>query len=346
MYTYANQYSYPLVSSLRYDGDVNMSLIQTLTQAIIFITAYELSVRYGEVPDLSYDNYLTDFHTFTGHNCSDMINECVCDLRNYTFDSDTNESYDIETRVIVASVAKSKTDFTALVQVFKKSTLNTETIGPMGGIPCGGDFSPDYWPSVEDPSCEETYRGPVDESACGAPSEDSSESETIECEYYLIVNGTKLHTFKTDDGSNCDSYYEGAGYGFIRKWDEPRWIMIGTTLGRRSCNPEDMFDAPTDLNTVTYQLWDDLSMEKLDEVEFDYVDPGAPFLAALDRWEDGYQANWHNVTDKNGNTILAPNGQPVICSGHFRCFRSIETGERVNSKYSKTNEPQVWPMDF
>lgn len=85
---------------------------------------------------------------------------------------------------------------------------------------------------------------------------------------------------------------------------------------------------------VKYQLWNSETLEKIAEVDFDPIVPTEEFFNGLDRWEEGYQANWHNIPDESqeGGLMLGPDGEPLICSGHFRCFKVTTETDKVKTK--------------
>jgi len=279
-YTYADQWSYSWIGSMRYRGDGNNENIWS-------------GVEYKVVQDArgwyTYDAALTweNFSDQLGYDLSQFPQSEGTVLSTGSLNYSWNVNADNDFYTILASVAENPIKYAAIVK-----TVNEYHDQDMTGVlhtACGQQHSPRYYlgqPGVSTPNCY------VELSDTGA--------EYGNCVIYLEVNGQKLHTFYSSD-----TFLSEVDWAFIRWWEDAGWIALNVLPG----------------SAVIYQLWDDTGLTMLAEGTFDYVQPSDEFLATVEI-EEGHRVNWHNVPG-----IIGPDEEPVICSGHFRCFKVLEMSD-------------------
>jgi len=301
-YTYADQWSYPWIESMRYQGDGSDVNIWTGWEYKTAIDArdwysYPLTLHWDNFSDqLSYDPVQTEWA---------VLNYGEGD---YSWNIDTDNTY----CTIIASVAENASKYAAIIESgdyvrgwHREVTFHTA---------CGKTFSPQLYagqPGVDNSNC--FFSGSTD-----THTYDNYES-------YLEVNGQRLHTFASGSTGH-EGGHEGVGWAFIRWWEDANWIALNVSLAERyEPNPE---LGHGEVSSVIYQLWDDIALTMLAEVTFNPVIPsdaffaGAGLLSEAGYTAEGFQANWHNVPGING-----PDEEPVICSGHFRCFKVLEMSD-------------------
>jgi len=311
-YTYKDQWSYPFIDSMRHFADA--SILDSLSR-IEYMAMLDARAWYEYPSVLTWDGFLDEI----GYNPNSSPYSLFTDQRTGFTDSDSDSDSESESYCIIASVAENSLKYAALVEVYQQASLSHSS-GSLSSA-CGKLFSPEYYmdqPGVNESNC--TYN------------QSSGGDEYQEVEFYLDVNGSKLHTFTEGQLGDNDEYrHDGAGYGFIRWWEEANWIALNTSLARRANGV--IYTDIQSISTVIYQLWNDQELSKIAEVSFDHVEPSDAFFDGMDReWkENGYQANWHHIQTEDGNPILGPDEEPILCSGHFRCFKVMEIKDPVTT---------------
>jgi hypothetical protein len=296
--TYADQWDYPWVSGIRFLGDGSYISSKSGVQYRTVADARDWYV-YNTI--LTYDNFMSVEnlgYDYSQYPFSTYTKFFYGELNSYLIGENESELY-----YIVASVAENESKYAALVRYSSSYSLSY-TDYTRTGTPCGKSFSPEYYIGMPDP----------DESACTHTTNSDSDSHE-EYESFLIINNQRVELFGE----------EYLGISFIRWWEEAGWIALNLSF-LDSISYESV--------EVKYQLWNSETLEKIVEVDFDPIVPTEEFFNGLDRWEEGYQTNWHNIPDESqeGGLMLEPDGEPLICSGHFRCFKVTTETDKVKTR--------------